>query len=335
MRSEIRWLFLFVLYLLIPGTMAIDCGGTPIGDAKQFLYVLDNSNDAVYVFEGINTIDGPQDPVRTLTGDDTLIENPTAIAVDTLRDTLYVADATQSQILIFPQASTLDGNVAPLRSLPVEGNPQLMALDQTRNLLFVYNVTDQTILLWENVNNLDGDVPTQSFEVQVVASAMFYDTQRDLLYVGDPLGFTILVFDQASRSIGTPVPAAAWVRGDGDPDDGVIPDFERIDSLAMNIDNNIMFVSESLDQAVEMYDNASTLNEAVLPDRTLSGDMTQLTDEMRSSLFHENVFYQTNTQTTLAIWDNANTLDGNTAPNRVITVNPATRIRGFAIDLTR
>jgi len=319
---------LFGVWIGLALGIAMGCNteGNPLEPAKMLLYVLDNGNKAIYVFEGVDTLDGPQDPAKTLSGDNTLLSNPTAIVVNGLKDVLFVSDANQDQVLVFRRASTLEGDVVPFQKFPAGTHPFRMSLDNVNDRLYVYNLDENTILVWDEASlRPDGTPPDRIWRIAFTASAIFIDQQRDLLYVGAPGENAVLVYSQASRSIGDRTPVAT------------ISDSEtmltRLDSLTENIDNDILYVVDSINPSVEIFDNASTLNGDIMPDRVLEGDQTDLNDKTRFILFLQDVLYLLLNDTQIGVYNNANQLTGNTAPNRLITVNPANRPVGFAIDL--
>jgi hypothetical protein len=308
------------------------CGGfactsaDPVNPAVTLLYLLDDVAKAVFVVDNITTVDGTVDPARTIEGDNTLIENPTAIAVDGRRDVLYVADANQQAVLVFAPASQRNGNVAPTRQLPAGGNIRSMTLDEDNNRLYVFNATDQSIQLWKDASRKDGDVPDNTFNLGFLASAIFIDSQRNILYVGDFIAFAINAYEQASTLIGSPLPTRIFMDS-GTP-------FDSINSLSMNVPNDFLYMANNLGPLVNVFDNTSSLNGEVDPVRVIEGDQTQFSDNMRYLKFLNNVLYVNNNPTQIAIFNSANTADGNIAPDRLLTINGTTRIIGFDIDLT-
>ncbi|MCE9625376.1 MAG: hypothetical protein K8R69_08000, partial [Deltaproteobacteria bacterium] len=76
-----------------------------------------------------------------------------------------------------------------------------------------------------------------------------------------------------------------------------------------------------------------TLTGTVPADREVTGDTTTMTTDMNQAIFLENVLYVQTSRTQVGIWDSANSVAGNVAPTRSITVNPAQQILGIAVDL--
>ena len=313
------------VFALIP-FLGCSAGGEPVPVATGLLYVLDRANKAVYIFDEVGTIDGALDPVRTLSGDNTLIQSPAAIAVDGRRDILYVADTTGQLLLAFPQASLANEDIAPLRTYPGLARASALFSDISNNRLYAGDAVNQAVVAWDNISGLaTGTIPNRTIPLGYEPSGVFVDTQRDLLYVGDPSTGSVNVYFNAS-TLGV---AAA--------PDNVIQDtdnpFLDIRSVTMNISNNILFVADNFIPSVEIFDSASTIDGAVVPDRSLQGDTTGITFDLGQILFVENVLYLQLSRTQIGIYDSANTVDGNTAPNRTLTINPATLINGIAVDL--
>lgn len=326
MKIRVQWVLLFLLLPVLTFSLGSDCNqGDPLQQARKLLYVLDNANKAVYILENVDTIDGTVSPVQTLEGDKTLLTDPRSVAVDQLRDILYVSDASQGLILVFAPASTLDGDVEPRRTLPGLGNVQEIFLDVTNNRLYVFNATDFTIMVWDNVSTRNNDGPDRIFGLGFLASAIFVDTQRDFLYAGDFIARTIVVYNQASTLIGDPQPTRLIF-------DSIAP-FDRIDSITMNVPNDLLFFANGLTPAIPSFDRASTVEGDVEPDKNLEGDMTQLSFELGLIRFLEDSLYAKITTTQIAVYDSANNLDGNLAPNRVINPEGTQRIISFDIDL--
>ncbi|MFO1464753.1 MAG: hypothetical protein U1F66_13380 [bacterium] len=302
-------------------------GGTPVPTATGLLYVLDRITKTVYVYDNIGTINGAVDPVRTISGDNTLIQNPTALAVDTLRDILYVSESTGEQVLVFTPASTKDGNIAPLRTYPGLTKGAGLYYDLDNDVLYAADSVDRSIKAWDGVSQLaTGASFTRRIGLNYQPSALFVDTQRDLLYVGDPATATINVYASAS-TLGTNNPSPTTSIQDS------TQAFVDINSITVNVPNNFLFVGEDFNPSVEIFEKASTLNGAVPTDRSLEGGSTGLTLDMGQVIFLQNVLYVQLSRTQIGVWDNANSVTGDDAPDRNLTINPAQQILGFAIDL--
>lgn len=329
-----KWLYLFTLLILAPLTSGSDCStsGDPLMEPAKLLYVLDQDNDAVYVLEGAETADGTVAPTRTITGENTRIVNPRAIAADSRRDILYVADASEEGILVYAPASEKDGDVNPTRFIPAAGNIQHMYLDEINNRLYVYNATELSIQVWDDVSTVNGDFPDRFFILDFLASAIFVDIERDILYAADTIGMEILAYSEASTLIGSPLPTRT-ISYDLPPFDPDARPLDRINGLTMNFAVDILFITNGLVPAIDIFLQASTVNGEMLPDRFLEGDNTALTSNVGALRFRNDVLYVRIDDTQIAAYDEANNLNGDIAPSRTLTVDGASNIRDFAIDL--
>lgn len=329
-----KWLYLFTLLILAPLTSGSDCGagGNPLEEPAKLLYVLDQDNDAVYVLEGVDTADGTVAPTRTITGDNTRIVNPRAIAADSRRDILYVADASEEGILVYAPASEKDGDVNPTRFIPAAGNIQLMYLDEINNRLYVFNATELSIQVWDDVSTVNGDLPDRFFILDFLSSAIFVDIERDILYAADIIGMEILAYSEASTLIGSPLPTRI-ISYDEPPFDPDTRPIDRINGITMNFAVDILFITNGLIPAIDIFLQASTVGGEVEPDRFIEGDETTLTSNVGALRFRNDVLYVRNDDNQIIVFDDANNIDGDVAPNRTITVDGASNIRDFAIDL--
>ncbi len=318
---------LAVLASLIALLPACSGGSTPITPATGRLYVLDRIAKAVFIYDNVATINGAVDPVRTLTGSNTLIDNPTALAVDTRRDNLYVAETTGQQVLTFTQASLANGDTGPARTFPGVQKGSGMFYDLKNDALYVGDEIDLSIHAWDKISTLaTGTQPTRRIGLGFQPSTIFYDDQRDLLYVGDPSTASVKIYLNASTLGSSNAQPNATIQDSTQA-------FVDVNAVALNIPNNIMFVSEDFNPSVEIFDNASTLTGSVPTNRSLEGDQTGFTLDQNQMLFVDNVLYVQQSRTQIGIWDNANAVTGNVAPNRSLTINPATQILSIAIDL--
>jgi hypothetical protein len=315
--------------ILLPLSFVSGCGGTPIPVATGLLYVLDHLNDAVYVLNNVGTINGATSPVRTIIGTDTLIQNPASLAVDTRRDILYVADNDQKAVLVFPTASQTDGDTAPLRTYPGISTAGAMFYDLDNDVLYLTDITAKSVLAWDGISTLtSGTGPTRTIGLGYFPTGMIVDTQRNLLYVGDPSTQAIKIYSNVSTLAVPATPNVTFT----DASEA----FVKMNSLALNVPNDILFVAESNNPSLEIFDNASTLtSNPITPPRTLNGSNTTMTIHLDQTIFLQNVLYVilNNISNSVGVWNNVNQLTGDVAPDRNIQVTPASEITSIAVDL--
>ncbi|MCP5468058.1 MAG: hypothetical protein H7A32_02175 [Deltaproteobacteria bacterium] len=334
----IFWLFLLTLPFQSAGF--IDCTGLadfkPDNEnANGLLYVLDNSNDSVYVFEDVDNLSGDQDPVRTISGDNTLIKDPQALAIDSTRDILYVLDAAQDAVLVFTRASELDGDEDVTRSFPIDGNPQSMSYDSSNDRLYVSDVANESILVWDDVSlAADNAGPNRIFDIGYIASTILVDPVNDALYVGDPDLKSVQVYLQPGGSSGTVNPDRSIIKSitnEDDPED--VEEFESIDALAVDTSDNVLFVADGQNEKVDIFESAFFLEGELEPDRQLLGDASLVTDEIKFLLFSDSKLYGVINDNQVAIWGDPDNLEGDIAPTRIINIKSANRIIAIDVDI--
>ena len=167
------------------------------------------------------TASGNVAPSATIVGGSTTLDNPTFIRLDVSADRLYVANSGGPSILVFESISTKDANAAPDRTI---SGPDL-----------------------------------------VVPIDVAVDTSLDLLYVADDID--VFVYTSASTANGTNLTAAH---------DITTPITASIGGIFLDAANDRLFVSDPSGNAVEIYDNASSLDGTVSPTRTIQGAATHL-----------------------------------------------------------
>ena len=79
--------------------------------------VCDRGGAAVLFFANAGTATGNVSPTRVLAGGNTRLSGPVQAFYDATANELYVLDSATSSVLVFGQATSLDGDVAPLRTI--------------------------------------------------------------------------------------------------------------------------------------------------------------------------------------------------------------------------
>ena len=177
--------------------------------ANDRLYVANNGNDAILVFDNASTANGDITPSRAITPPAGSFQG---VYVDTTRDKLYVVDAGfGNAILVFDNASTANGNITPSRTIAGPATtllgPQNVFVDVTTNRLYVANELGNAILVFNNASTANGDIaPTRTISGAATTfnfpTDVFVDMANDKLYVANLDGNSILVFNNASTASG-------------------------------------------------------------------------------------------------------------------------------------
>lgn len=143
------------------------------------LYVADPCSSAVNIFDNVSSLNGDVAPNRRITGNLTNFATAgatamMAVAVDTTRDILYVSTSNQAltvaQVVVFDNASTIDGNVAPDRIIttPATAGSMLsynhgILVDSQNDKIYVASSADSSVLVFDSASTLTGsNAPDQA-----------------------------------------------------------------------------------------------------------------------------------------------------------------------------
>ncbi len=128
---------------------------TMLGDE---LIVCDEATNSILFFENPGSLVGNVPPTRILQGPATRMNAPVQAAVDPETDELWVLNRAGSTLLVFANASEIEGEVAPTRR--IEGaateirNPSCFQLLPGQDRLLVFNPNQ--VLTFENMRRLEG-----------------------------------------------------------------------------------------------------------------------------------------------------------------------------------
>jgi 6-phosphogluconolactonase (cycloisomerase 2 family) len=185
--------------------------GNHVAEADNDLYLADTDADAIWIFSPATSVDGNVAPGRKLQGVNVPITGPIAIAVDTDRDILYVVDSAQSKIFVWDNAATIDGDVAPDRTITGLSLPRDIAVDQTNDRLYLCTNMGYQIWVLNNASTQNGAVVINrninGIDTQLNnAYGIELDRSRDRLYVANRNTSAILVFDNVDTIDGNTAP---------------------------------------------------------------------------------------------------------------------------------
>lgn len=278
-------------------------------------------------------VDGDVSPDAELTGAMTQFAEVFGIHIDSRTNTLIVGDvgpnpsSARSAIWFFAGLQTLDGNTAPTRTL--EGAATLLGqntydvfVDETRDLLYVAN--DTGILVYANAGTVDGNVaparhitgPDTQLQGTDADRRLFVDAANDRLYILVAANQALYVWDNASTINGNVAPHRTLA--------GASTGFMYPWGMVVDVGRDLLYISDESADAIFIYDNASTVNGNVAPTRTISGATSTVRspsgidlDPVLDRLYVSN--HIAGPDSSCAIWDNASTRDGDTAPTRTVT----------------
>lgn len=235
-----------------------------------------------------------------------------------------------NSILRFDNALTASGNQTPAAIITgtatTLSQPQFMAIDTTNDRLYVANPNNASVVIFDGVSQLTGNnniAPTRAIvgpNTQMTSpSSVALDEQRDLLYVADATD--IFVFSPASTANGN----QAFSRDISVNTTGFIFNAQQvfIDSA-----NDRLFATDANNNAVVVYDGASTLPTATIaPTRIIVGNLTKLANPSGIALDAAGNLIITNAGNgSITVYSSAATASGN--------LQPAAVVQGSATTLT-
>ena len=233
---------------------------------------------------------------------------------------LYVSNESANAIVRFDNAFTATGDIAPNASIVGPAtqltSPEHILLDTAADRLFVANLGASSILVFDQISTKNGDIVPSRVITGAATNLinpvdLAYDKARDMLYVAD--GLDVLVFNSASAATGDVAPAR-----------DIQPGFS-VSSIFLDSGDRL-YAADAANNAINVYDGASTLNNAVTANRTLSGASANLSQPAGILVDSAGKLIVSNAGTnTVTTYDNASVVNGNVAPSTAI-VGVATKL---------
>jgi len=129
--------------------------GIAVDTSRDILYVADNFNQVIFVWDNAATVDGDVAPNRIITG----VTSPGDIAVDQTNDRLYVCAASGDEIWVLNNVSTQDGATVVNRTITATQLDGALGieLDLSRDRLYAASRYTNAILTFDNVGTIDGN----------------------------------------------------------------------------------------------------------------------------------------------------------------------------------
>ncbi|MGZ4876665.1 MAG: hypothetical protein ACXVIO_00600 [Candidatus Angelobacter sp.] len=309
---------------------------TPI-PASGVLYVTSGSQNSIVRFGNAFAANGNVPPGGTISGTATTLTTPVYLALDSAADRLFVANRTSASILIFDQASSKNGNVAPTRAISGTTTglfvPIQPVLDKTRDLLYVSDDVD--VLVFASASTANGNVPfARDIQPGFSVGAIFVDAANDRLFVTNPTGNAVDVFDHASTLNGAVTPTrqiTGAATGLGQP-------------VGLQIDGSgRLVVANSSPASITVYNAAATANGNQAPVATISGSNTGFVSPNQIVLdttVRDTLYVADPGSGTISVFTSFSSANGNLAPTRTIsgaatTLTTTGQNSGIALDVSR
>ncbi len=252
--------------------------GIWLDKATDRLYVANQQANSIDIFENAGTANGNIAPLRTISGASTGLSLPSGLWYDSASDTLYVSNQVGNSIEAFADVSTLNGNVAPSRTISGSNttlqDPISLWYDATSDELYVASVNNASIDIFDHASTLSGNIaPSRTISGSsttfVNPIALWLDNASDQLYVADYSNDSVDVFDNASTAHGNIAPSRILA--------GTNTTLSGLWTIWLDASNNRLYVSNSGGPSVLVFDGADTLNGNVAPSRTIAGANTAFT----------------------------------------------------------
>ncbi len=330
-------LLLFAMVLSLAGCVISPRVGETAAPATGQLYVL--TSNAILRFSQATAATGNIAPTATVSGSTVSLSSPEGMFLDTTNDRLFVANKGAHSILVFDRISTLNGDIAPNRT--IIGNntglsaPLSVVLDNNDNLY----VADGThVLVFGSASVANGNTqPTRNFDMLTPLGQIFLDASNDQLYVTEPTANSVERIDSASFQNGVGV-ASVTING---------PDTGLAGPSGLALDQNFrLFVSNSrAPVSVTDYANAegATSSPDVGPSAKIVGAQTGLTAPgqmfLNRNAANGELYIADQGSGSVLVFTNVANQNGAPAPARTIsgssTQLSVNSVNGVALDTTR
>jgi hypothetical protein len=309
-------------------------GTSAVVTSGAFTYVIGRLyistwTSGIYSLSSVASLNGAVTPTTRITGQATGLAGPLETVVDPSRNLLYVAN-NYGVVTVYANADTATGNQAPVRTITGFTGLRGLAIDPVNDRL--YACFSNTIWIIDNASTVNGPLPSTVRQVTGTPglSSLTLDIANDRLYTGSDITSQVNVFDNASTMNGTFTSTPKRVISG--PDTGL--------NLPMGVyyhaPTDKLYVANYSNQSVVVFNQPGAAVGNVLPTQRVTGSDTGLgtlwaviVDEATNELL-------VGTDSNLLVYGNANTVTGNVAPTRTITLNTGlTNIRGLSLDPTR
>jgi len=237
------------------------------------LYVANNADSSILIFDNISTKTGNVAPERVITGTATALLAPTDVSVDTTRDLLYVADGTQIEVL--GSASTANGAATPLRTYTPGFAVSAVFVDAANNRLYAADQVGNAIDVYDAATNLASG-PISASRIITGANT----------HLGAPSGIQLdgagrLVVSNGSAKSITIYNNAATTNGDIPPSAEIVGSsttFSNPNQIFVDTrGTGTLYMADPGAAKIQIYGSLSSTTGNVAPTRSITGPSTTIT----------------------------------------------------------
>jgi hypothetical protein len=310
-----------------------DTTSNSTGDGVGELYLSAAGNNSISRFAGASDLNGELAPTSVISGATTQLDSPGKLLSDSSNDTLFVANAGNSSVLVFTGASNATGDAAPARVIYGTGtglsSPTALALDGNHDVLYVAN-GNQSIAAFAAADTITGNVAP----ARVIAgsntgfsaiSGLTYDSANDVLYVVDSGASAVYAFTAPNAVTGNAFPARKLVGSATElsaPQDAVLV-------------GTGMFVANG-SGSILRFDTINTLNGAIAPGAVINGTATDLSDPLQLAYYSglDGLFVDNSGGDDVLVFEGISSATGAPSPNLILTSTGISGSSGMAIDFS-
>jgi len=240
--------------------------------AADRLYVANNGDFSILIFDNISAKAATAAPDRVITGTATALLAPSDVSLDKTRDLLYVADDTQ--IEVFASASTANGAAAPVRTYTPGFAASAVFIDGANDRLYIANQVGNAIDVYDSASTLAAGNITATRTVTGANT-----------HLGAPVGIQIdgggrLVVSNGSAQSITIYNSAATVSGNASPSAEIVganTGFSTPNQIVVDATGTgTLYIADPGAGKIDIYGNLSSTTGNVAPTRVISGPQTTL-----------------------------------------------------------
>ena len=294
---------------------------------------------AILRFASALSANGAVVPTATISGTATQISAPQHILIDTATNRLFVPNQGNATILIFQNASTASGNVAPsaVMSSTSFSAPIDVAVDATKNLLYVADGSN--ILVFSGESAFSGTftaVPVSTISTGFAIGAIFLDVTNNRMFLTDTTTNSVDIMDNASSQT-----SVALFTG---TISGTQTGLNQPRGVALDGSGRLI-VSNAAGASITIYPPAAVpAGGNAAPVATITGAATRLASPEQIVLNSGatgggELFVADTGAAAVLVYGNLATVGGNAGPTRAIsgagTDLSTNAVNGLALDATR
>ena len=306
-------------------------GGNGTVEVNGILYITEAGTGRIFIYDHTTGESGLHIPDRVVSGGATQLDDGMGYYafLDIAKDKLYVPDG--NAILVFANASTMDGNVAPERVI-IGGNTGLnipCGIFVMNHKIYVANCSGDDIRVFtEEANGNVAPLHVITCEAMIEPTTL-YVTTLETAYIS---------YDLSKASPWTASDQMNVINNISTRDGLVTPDrtikfsYNLPKGVIVDETNNRLFVALR-DHYINEYDNASTLSGTPTPTHH-SAPVTQ-TNAIAYDPTNDHLYVIQDYGATVEVWNNASTIEGTYDSHITISGEGVVGGMGIAFDPTR